>query len=225
MQSAPPVFYLLPGLGADERVFQFLRLRGTAHVLRWLRPQSPAEPLPSYAARLAAAIPVAQACWLVGVSFGGVLALEIGKLRPLAQIALISSLASPAELPWLAGLARATGLHHLLPPQLLRRAPRVAQWLFSVQNGAEYELLRQIIRDTDPQIARWAIASLLHWQGGFTAPAARIHGTHDRLLPARAAPGQHLLPGGHFIIVSRAPEISHLLNHLAANNPVPPQVP
>jgi hypothetical protein len=36
--AAPPVFYLIPGLGADERVFQFLRLPGTTHVLQWLPP-------------------------------------------------------------------------------------------------------------------------------------------------------------------------------------------
>jgi hypothetical protein len=39
--AAPPVFYLIPGLGADERVFQFLRLPGTTHVLQWLTPQTP----------------------------------------------------------------------------------------------------------------------------------------------------------------------------------------
>ena len=32
--AAAPVFYLIPGLGADERVFQFLRLHGEVQVLR-----------------------------------------------------------------------------------------------------------------------------------------------------------------------------------------------
>jgi len=72
MVASLPIFYLIPGLGADERVFQFLRLRGEVHVLRWLPTQNAAEALPHYAARLAAAIPPEQACWLVGVSFGGV---------------------------------------------------------------------------------------------------------------------------------------------------------
>jgi pimeloyl-ACP methyl ester carboxylesterase len=190
-------------------------LRGQVRVLHWLPPQSARESLPGYAVRLAAAVPVAQACWLVGVSFGGVLALEVGRLRPLAKVVLVSSLASPHELPGPARLARATGLHHLLPPQLLPLVPRVAQWFFGARNGSEYELLQSIIRDTDPRFARWAIAQLLRWPGSNNVPVARIHGTTDRLLPAGAAHSEYRLPGGHFIIVSQAAEISRILNSLA----------
>ena len=215
---AAPVFYLIPGLGADERVFQFLRLQGAVHVLRWLPPQGPAELLAAYAARLAAAVPKGQVCWLVGVSFGGVLALEIAQLRPLARVVLVSSFTGPAELPWLGRLARATGLHYLVPPQLLPRLPRVAQWFFGVKNGRDYQLLRQILRDTDLLFTRWAIARLLQWPGRPTTPAIRIHGTSDRLLPNGAAHSQYPLPGGHLIIISRAAEISRILNGLASDS-------
>jgi pimeloyl-ACP methyl ester carboxylesterase len=218
VQPNQPVFYLLPGLGADERVFQFLRLRGEVQVLRWLPPQSAAEPLPHYAARLAAAVPVGEACWLVGVSFGGILALEIAQLRPLARVVLISSFAGPPELPWLGRLARATGLYRLLPPQLLPLLPRVAQWFFGVKNGREYQLLRQILLDTDPAFTRWAIGQLLEWPGQLLTPTVRIHGTEDRLLPAGAALSQYRLPGGHLIIISRATEISRILNKLAVDS-------
>ena len=211
-----PVFYLIPGLGADERVFQFLRLQGEVHVLRWLSPQSSTEGLPHYAARLAAAIPLEQVCWLVGVSFGGVLALEVAQLRPLARVVLISSFMGPSELPWLGKLARATGLYHLVPPQLLPRLPRVAKWFFGVKTGHDYQLLRQILRDTDPGFTRWAIARLLQWPGRTLPAAICIHGTEDRLLPAGTAHSQYILPGGHLIIISQAAEISRILNQLAA---------
>lgn len=216
MVPAPPIWYLIPGLGADERVFQFLRLQGEVHVLRWLPPQTASETLLHYAARLATVVPGGRACWLVGVSFGGVLALEVAQVRPLARVVLISSFISPKELPWLGRVARATGLHHLVPPQLLPWLPRVAQWFFGVKNGREYHLLRQILRDTDPAFTRWAIARLLRWPGRTTPAALRIHGTHDRLLPAGAAHSQHLLPGGHLIVISHAAAISRILNQLAA---------
>lgn len=221
MRPSPAVFYLIPGLGADERVFQFLRLQGEVHVLRWLPPQTPNEPLPHYAVRLAAAVPVAQACWLVGVSFGGILALEVAQLRPLARVVLISSFVAPCELPWPGRLARATGLHHLLPPQLLPRLPRVAQWFFSVKTRRDYQLLKQILRDTDPNFTRWAIAQLVQWPGRPNTPVVRIHGTEDRLLPHGAACSQHQLPGGHLIIISRAADISRLLNRLVTEKTAP----
>ena len=213
--AAPPVFYLFPGLGADERVFQFLRLPGQSHVLKWLSPQTAAEALPHYAARLAEAVPPDQACWLVGVSFGGVLAQEVARLRPLARVVLVSSFAGPRELPWLGRLARTTGLYRLLPPQLLPKLPTLASWFFGVKTTRDRQLLTQILRDTDPDFTRWAIARLLQWPGRPEVPAIRIHGTDDRLLPHGAARSQYRLPGGHLIIISRAPEISRILNELA----------
>ena len=216
--EAAPVFYLIPGLGADERVFQFLRLPGTTHVLKWLAPQTPVEPLPHYAARLAAAVPPGRACWLVGVSFGGVLAMEIAQLRPLARVVLVSSFAHPCELPWLGRVARATGLYRLLPPQLLPKLPALASWFFGVKTTRDRQLLTQILRDTDPDFTRWAIARLLRWPGRPDVAAVRIHGTADRLLPHGAAHSQHRLPGGHLIIISQAREISRILTTLTTNS-------
>jgi pimeloyl-ACP methyl ester carboxylesterase len=219
MEPAPnasfPNWYLIPGLGADERVFRRLRLTGSVHVLDWLPPQSPTEPLAHYAARLAEAVPTAEPCWLVGVSFGGLLAQEIAQLRPLARVILISSLGSPLELPPLLRLAGAVGLHRLVPFSLLKWLPRLAQWFFGARGGTEYRLLRQILADTDPSFARWATAQLLSWRGP-GLPAARIHGTRDRLLPARGATIEYWVPGaGHFLIVSHAAQVSQFLHKLA----------
>jgi pimeloyl-ACP methyl ester carboxylesterase len=139
------MWFLIPGLGADERVFWGLNLPGPVTVLSWLPPQSATEPLRHYAARLAEAVPTAQVCWLVGVSFGGLLALEIGRLRPLARVVLISSLVNSAQLPPLLKIGRATGLYRLVPFGLLPRLPRLAQWFFGARNGREYRLLSLIL--------------------------------------------------------------------------------
>ena len=210
------MWYLIPGLGADERVFRRLRLPGPSRVLRWLPPAAPTEPLTRYAARLAAAVPADAPCWLVGVSFGGLLAQEIGRLRPLARVVLISSLGGPRDLPPLLRLAGATGLPRLLPFGVLKWLPRLAQWFFGARGGPEYRLLRQILRDTDPAFARWATAQLLAWRGPGLAGAVRLHGTRDRLLPAGAARIDYPVPGaGHFLIVSHAARVSAVLREVA----------
>lgn len=215
--SATATWYLIPGLGADERVFRRLRLTGSTQVLPWLPPQSPTEPLAHYAARLAEYVPVAQPCWLVGISFGGLLAQEIGRLRPLARVVLISSLGRPHDLPPLLRLVGATGLQRLLPFGLLKWLPRLAQWFFGARGGTEYRLLRQILRDTNPVFARWATTQLLDWRGPGLPAAMRLHGTHDRLLPPGRAHIDYPVPGaGHFLVVSHAAQVSYILNALVA---------
>ncbi|TGE13421.1 alpha/beta fold hydrolase [Hymenobacter elongatus] len=210
------VFYLLPGLGADERVFRDLLplLKGDAHTLPWLLPE-PRETLPHYAGRIAERIPPEQPCFVASVSFGGIVALEIGRRRPRAQIVLISRVPDADALPWLLRLARATGVYKLVPPQLLKLFPRAGQWYFGVNSGNDYLLFKQILFDTDPMYARWAIDRLLRWNSRGVGPALRIHGTHDRVLPRGSAPIEYLIQGGtHFMILSRAGEISRILNSL-----------
>jgi len=151
----------------------------------------------------------------VGVSFGGLLALEVGRLRPLARVVLISSLSDSRQLPPLLKLGRATGLYQLVPFGLLPYLPRLAQWFFGARNGREYRLLARILRDTDPAFARWATQQLLHWDSTGVPAAVRLHGTHDRLLPAGAARIDYPLPGaGHFMIVSHAWDISQILQKM-----------
>lgn len=120
------MLYLLPGLGADERVFQNLLplLKAPAQVLTWLPPESATETLAHYVARMAEAVPEDQPCLVVGVSFGGVVALEICRLRPLAQAVLVSSIPDAGSLPLLLRIVRKTRVYKLVPPLLLKQFPR-----------------------------------------------------------------------------------------------------
>ncbi|WP_262709854.1 alpha/beta fold hydrolase [Hymenobacter metallicola] len=214
------VFYLLPGLGADERVFKNLLplLEGEKHVLPWLTPEAD-ETLPHYAARMAAAVPADRPCFLVGVSFGGVIALEIARLRPQSRAVLISSIPDADCLPRLLRLIRGTRAYKLFPPQWLKLFPRAGQWYFGVNNGEEYELFRQILRDMEPTYTRWAIHRLLHWDSSNVGHSIQLLGTHDRVFPPGPTPVEHLIPGGtHFMVVSHAPEISRILNALPVEN-------
>ena len=210
------MFYLIPGLGADERVFQNLQplLHGGTRVLTWLLPE-PGEALPHYAARMAETIPPEQPCVLVGVSFGGVVALEICRLRPLARAVLVSSVPDASCLPPLLRLIRNSGVYRLVPPAMLKLFPRVGQWYFGVKNGEEYELFKQILQDMEPRYTRWAIHRLLHWDSTSAPNSIQILGTHDRVFPPGPTPVDHLIPGGgHFMVVSHAREISEILNRL-----------
>jgi len=214
-----PIFYLIPGLGADERVFQKLQplLRGQVTVLQWLTPYRN-ERIDQYAQRMAQHLPADQVCWIVGVSFGGTIALEICRLRPQARAILVSSIPDADSLPLLLRIIRATGVYKLVPPQALKLLPRIGQWYFGIKDGEEYQLFKEILRDMEPTYTRWAIHRLLHWDSTGVGRCLQILGTADRVFPPGPAPVDYLIQGGsHFMVLSHAPEVAQILNNLATD--------
>ena len=69
--------HFISGLGADERVFQFLDLPGIEKkFIRWIEPGKN-ESIHSYSLRLIDQIQQNEDLVLVGISFGGMVAQEI----------------------------------------------------------------------------------------------------------------------------------------------------
>ena len=98
--------YLISGLGADERVFSRLEFPAgyETHFLPWIQPLTPTEPIEEYAARMARRIlhpnPV-----LLGLSFGGMMSIEIARHIPVERVVLLSSVKQKQELPTLTDYA------------------------------------------------------------------------------------------------------------------------
>ncbi len=71
--------YIFSGLGADERVFQKLIFsdHNTTYV-KWILPE-PNEPIEKYASRLVVQIKANNPIF-IGLSFGGIMAVEVAKL-------------------------------------------------------------------------------------------------------------------------------------------------
>ncbi len=80
----------------------------------------------------------------------------------------------------------------------------------------EKELLKQILKDTNSVILKWSINAITHWDNKTIPPnLIRTHGNADRLLPIRFTKADIIIEGGeHFMIYSKANEISAILNRL-----------
>ncbi|MCH5715332.1 alpha/beta hydrolase [Niabella hibiscisoli] len=124
--------YIFSGLGVDRRVFNEIDFGDLdiTHV-EWIKPE-PNEPLVHYAERIAENR-VAPHSVLIGLSFGGMLSVEIAKLIPVDKIVLIASAKTKDELPrgvlmkWLLRIRR------FIPEYSLTRPNRIAYWFFGVK--------------------------------------------------------------------------------------------
>ena len=81
--SESPRLVLLPGMGADERMFEEQRAAFPGLIVPPWLPARKRESLRDYAARMAETIRVERPFYLGGVSMGGMVALEMARyLKP-----------------------------------------------------------------------------------------------------------------------------------------------
>lgn len=205
--------YLLSGLGADRRVFDFIDLSEfKPHHIEWIEP-FPKESIEDYARRLTKQISATNPV-LIGVSFGGMMAVEIGKLITTEKIVLISSAKTSEDIPFLYKTIGLSRLHRLTPATLLKKVNVFTTWFFGVTNQGEKILLNEIINATDVKFLRWAIDQILNWKNKVELTnVISIHGTQDRLLPPRK-PEVLIQGGGHLMIVSRAKEVGRKVREI-----------
>jgi pimeloyl-ACP methyl ester carboxylesterase len=208
------MIYFISGLGADERVFQFLKLNHVQRIhIKWLE-TSPTEDLQTYTSRLTVQIDTSQDVILIGVSFGGIIAQEIGKIISCKKIIIISSIKTSAELSWQMRLARTVKIYKVIPTSILIWAnQQIADYYFGTGTKQESLLLKQIIADTDPAFLKWAINEIMEWKNdSYPKNLLHIHGNRDRIFPVRYINNVIEIPnGGHFMIVNKANEISAII--------------
>ena len=92
--------YCIPGLGADEKCFQYLDLSFVQPVfINWIQPFKN-ETLHDYAMRIKQQFIHDENPVIFGLSLGGMIAVEIAKAIPSAKVIIISSAKTKNEIPF-----------------------------------------------------------------------------------------------------------------------------
>ncbi|PZV03626.1 MAG: alpha/beta hydrolase [Leptolyngbya sp.] len=214
--------YFVSGLGADWRVFQRLQLEGyrPVHIL-WQRPQR-RETIEQYAQRLLEQVTTEKPIF-VGLSFGGLMAIEMAKLSNPAQVIVISSATTGAQIPAYFKVFRWLPVQLVVPfKQLLWAVHGLLNWLFGLNNRDDCSLFKQVLVDTDPWFLKWAINRVVSWRNQMLPEhLVHIHGDRDRVFPFGYRSADVVVPGGgHLMVLNRAEELSQLLMATLATSPV-----
>jgi pimeloyl-ACP methyl ester carboxylesterase len=207
--------YIFSGLGVDEKVFQKLDLSGfSATFINWIKPYIN-ETIESYATRLASKIKTEQPI-LIGLSFGGIIAIEVAKLIDIDKVIIISSVKAKKEIPFYFRFVGYTRFHKIIPTILFKHSSLLTNWFFGTASSFDKQLLKQILIDTDKEFLKWAIDRILRWRNTTVINnLTHIHGTKDRILPYTfLKPDKIVKSGGHFMILNKAPEISTILTEI-----------
>ncbi len=209
--------YFISGLGADERAFQKLVLPESWNIihLNWIEAQNN-DTLESYVIRFSKLIDTSEPFAFVGLSFGGIVSIELNKIIKPTKTIIISSITTKYELPLQYQLIATLNLHKLVPAFMLNQVYPFTNWYFGTKSKEERSLLKTIIHDTPPAFLKWAIHEIINWKNKIIPlNTFHIHGTQDKIFPiSKIKPHFTVKKGGHFMVYSNADTVSKIIIEL-----------
>jgi pimeloyl-ACP methyl ester carboxylesterase len=207
--------YLLPGLGADKRMYQKqLAVMPGARVLEHLSPVK-GQTLAAYAKRVGALIDTSRPFVLIGTSLGGMVCMELARLINPQKIILIASIKNRAEMPLFIRSMKYLNFHRLIPGNAYKRFNNLmVKRLDGRGDKAAAQLIKDMTDDADPHFLKWAINAVINWKGEEQAAKniVHLHGTADQLfsynLIKNAIPVKN---GTHVMNITNSEEVNRIL--------------
>lgn len=219
--AARPRLIFFPGLAADARLFDPLRARLPEIVVPpWIEPRAD-ESLDHYASRLAGSFPVTRPYALGGVSFGGMVALELARYLQPEAVVLIASCRDRRGIT--RRFVRQAHLGRFIPAPLLRLwigGPGARR--FARREGLTPEhatLLRAMARAADCRFLRWAALASSAWEfkASLRCPVFQIHGRHDAVIPLQDDVTDEIVDDGrHLIHMTHADRVATFIQRQLA---------
>jgi pimeloyl-ACP methyl ester carboxylesterase len=194
-------------MGGDSRLFRLIRIPEVEIVTPDHTEPAQGEALTQYASRIADLLNIQAADVVGGVSFGGMLAGEIARQRPVAGLILLGSCLRPARLPWSYRWVEMLG--RFIPDFVLgfRSWRPLVRWRFApLSRDAETCLIEMAASYPTAQIRAFA-RMVISWAGidNVACPVLSVHGDYDRIIPVKCAePDLILKDAGHAFTLTHA---------------------
>ena len=204
--------YCMPGLAANSKIFEFIRLPKpfVIHKLEWIDPL-PNESIQSFSKRMCEKIKKKNPI-LLGVSFGGILVQEMSKIIPCHKVIIISSVKSYKEFPVHIMLGRRSKAYKYFPTQWIDKTEDFIGFVFGPSMRKRMGLYKHYLSFRSKEYLQWALHHFFQWDQKEADPKViHIHGTHDALIPVFNIKNYIAVKGGtHAMILRKA----HLLNEI-----------
>ena len=208
--------YFIPGTAATSKIFKGLSFPKESfelHYLEWILPTSKHESLDSYTNRFMEQISHENPI-IIGVSFGGVLAQEIGKKINCEKIILISSIKDIRELPKKLKLIKKLHLYKLIPLIPINFIEKITLHFSGKRLNKTITSYKAYLSYRDPKYLYWAVKSLLFWSSeNHLNNILHIHGEKDVVFPIKHISNcVRIKKGSHVMILLKAKKINKILS-------------
>ena len=209
---------LLPGLGADERMFQGLGETGFSIERVRLPDPAAGSSLSAYAAGICDALSIGPGDWVGGCSFGSMVATEIARQTPVAAVVLLAGATDSSSLP--AGGRRMGRLLQRLPVRWFRALAGSDLFLNLSFNRPGPELLpvlKAMLQDTSDCLLKegFRLAGTSFNPRLPACPVYALHGGKDRVLKTPKLDGVRIIAdAGHALVGTHGEAVTAFLADL-----------
>jgi pimeloyl-ACP methyl ester carboxylesterase len=206
-------YYLIPGMGADKRLFQNFQLpNGKIHHLDWI-PHGKSQSLSEYATLMAGRIQTEHNI-IVGSSMGGMVTVEIAKqTRPLGAV-LVSAPTGRHEFPQSLKTLRALKLHRALSAKQVMRISKLCDLFMGFKTEEQRSMFYDMLNGNGHEFLHFSVGAVLEWENTTPPPVPfiQILGSQDKLFSQKKISNAHILEGsGHFTAFERGREVSEII--------------
>ena len=216
-QESKHIVYLIPGQGADARLYKNIHLDSVFEVrnIEYFTPEKDWD-MNDFARQLAKQIDTTSRFSIVGVSLGGMLATEMNDFLNPDTIILISSAKCRKELPFRYRFQKIIPIYKLVPGSIVKLGAKVLQPVVEPDRGKDAKTFKAMLRDKDPKFLKRTVKMILEWDRlEYDPKIVHIHGDLDKTIPARNVAFDYLVEdGSHMMVLTRGALISELLNQV-----------
>lgn len=208
--------FLIPGLGADTRVYNNIDLNEHEVVcVDWIIPDK-TDTLNTYAQKLIHQYNITPNSVVIGDSLGGMIAVEIAKLIPLDKAILISSIKAINEAPWYFSLIRAVPFYKIIPGRVFTSAEFLIKPFFRHMNSNDGWLFNDMLKNSSPVFLKWAMDAILKWDNKIVpGNIFQITGDKDLVFDYKRIKDAIIVKGGtHIMIFEKAKEVTSILKRI-----------
>lgn len=208
--------YFIPGLGANCKIFERLQFDQNyfnLEYLEWIEPHKN-ETFDSYINRFSKSITENMPI-LIGVSFGGIIAQEIGKKINCEKIYIVSSIKSEKDFSPTMKTFKYIKAYKLFPSKYVST---LLKWgnMFSPQSsiGKKTRLYNTYLTQRSNYYLDWSMKMILNWKNEKPLKnIIHIQGTKDHIFPLRYIKNNviEIKNGTHAMILFKGREISNII--------------
>ena len=214
-----PSFIIFPGLGANKDLDKYHQTIGSKR--QWIEWEDPSgvNSVQEYAQRLEHQIRRTDDIFYIGISFGGLVCLEMSRILKPRGIFHLGSLQSAKEISTVIRLF--SNFVPSLPSVLFNLSlfpKKLLYYYFGISHGRHRAEFEEMLQGYAPQFVRRLVVLALRYSSleKYDIPIIRIHGSRDKIVSNPRGKIDFLVNGGHIISMSNSSEVNEYIRECAA---------